>query len=93
MSEQITNFICSAVRVRASVKTILCSTLLFCLAFASALADDMITNVMSPIVSYQYPNDFSSQALINGGISSPIVSYQYFSGRVMTCWNYCPVRA
>ena len=38
----------------------------------------MITNVMSPIVSYQYPNDFSSQALINGGISSPIVSYQYF---------------
>jgi pimeloyl-ACP methyl ester carboxylesterase len=33
---------------------------------------------MSPIVSFQYPDDFSSQALTNGGILSPIVSYQYF---------------
>jgi len=43
-----------------------------------AFADDVITNVMSPIVSYQYPNDFSTAALTNGGIMSPIVSYQYF---------------
>src|ERR1035438_8475581 len=43
-----------------------------------ALAADVITNLMSPIVSYQYPNNFSSEALTNGGISSPIISYQYF---------------
>ena len=42
-----------------------------------ARADDVITNVMSPIVSYQYPDDFGSQALTNGGILSPIVSYVY----------------
>ena len=66
-------------RVRASVKTILCSTFLFCLAFTSPLlADDVITNVMSPIVSFQYPDNFSSQALTNGGLMSPIASYQYF---------------
>jgi hypothetical protein len=40
-------------------------------------ADDVITNFMSPIASYQYPEDFSSAALTNGGIMSPIVSYQY----------------
>jgi hypothetical protein len=78
-ASQITNLISSTVRTRASVNTILCSTLLFCLAFVSPLlADEVITNVMSPIISYQYPDDFSSQALTNGGISSPIVSYQYF---------------
>jgi hypothetical protein len=43
-----------------------------------ALADDVVTNIMSPIVSYQVPEDLSSQALTNGGISGPIVSYQYF---------------
>jgi hypothetical protein len=43
----------------------------------AALADDVITNIMSPIVSYQYPDDFNSQVLTNGGILSPIVSYQY----------------
>ncbi len=43
-----------------------------------AFADDVITNLMSPIVSYQYPDDFGSQALTNGGILSPVVSYQYF---------------
>jgi pimeloyl-ACP methyl ester carboxylesterase len=48
------------------------------LKWSPALADDVITNVMSPIVSYQYPDDFSSQALTNGGILSPIASYQYF---------------
>ena len=64
---------------RASVKTILLSAFLFCLAFASPLlADDVITNVMSPVVSFQYPDNFSSQALTNGGILSPIASYQYF---------------
>ena len=53
--------------------------IVFLAVFSSvALADDVITNVMSPVVSYQYPDDFSSQALTNGGISSPIVSYQYF---------------
>ena len=32
---------------------------------------------MSPIVSYQYPDDFDSEALTNGGVSSPIASYVY----------------
>lgn len=44
----------------------------------SALADDVITNLMSPVVSFQYPDNFSSQALTNGGILSLIASYQYF---------------
>jgi hypothetical protein len=52
-----------------------CSLLL---ASIQALADDVVTNIMSPIVSYQAPEDFNSQALTNGGISGPIVSYQYF---------------
>src|SRR6266496_4408680 len=52
-ASQITNFISSAVRVRASVKSILC--LLCLLPFASPLlADDEITNAMSPVVSFQY---------------------------------------
>jgi hypothetical protein len=42
-----------------------------------AFADDVITNFMSPIVSYQYPDNFSSEVLTNGGIQSPFVSYQY----------------
>jgi pimeloyl-ACP methyl ester carboxylesterase len=41
-------------------------------------ADDVITNIMSPIASYQYPNNFSSEVLTNGGIMSPIASYQYY---------------
>jgi hypothetical protein len=41
-------------------------------------ADDVITNIMSPIASYQYPDNFSSEGLTNGGIMSPIVSYQYY---------------
>ena len=53
--------------------------IVFLVIFSSVvLADDVITNVMSPIVSYQYPDDLGSQALTNGGILSPIVSYQYF---------------
>lgn len=43
-----------------------------------AVADDVITSVMSPIASYQFPEDFNTQALTNGGISSPIASYVYF---------------
>ena len=42
---------------------------------------------MSPIVSYQYPNDFSSEVLTNGGVQSPLVSFQYpdnFSSTVLT---------
>jgi hypothetical protein len=55
------------------------STIAFSLfAAVSSFGADVITNFMSPIVSYQYPNDFSSEALTNGGISSPIISYQYF---------------
>jgi hypothetical protein len=42
-----------------------------------AFASDVITNLMSPIVSYQYPNDLSSESLTNGGFISYIVSYQY----------------
>ncbi len=46
-------------------------------AMFSARADDVITNIMSPIASYQYPNDFSSEVLTNGGVQSPIASYQF----------------
>ncbi len=54
---------------------IVAALLLQCLP---AFADDVITNAMSPVVSFQYPDDFSSQALTNGGINSLIVSYQYY---------------
>jgi hypothetical protein len=47
------------------------------LPLSPAKADDVITNIMSPIVSYQYPDTFSSEALTKGGIMSPIASYQY----------------
>jgi len=43
----------------------------------SARADDAITNVMSPIVSFQFPQDLDSEALTNGGLISPIVSFQF----------------
>lgn len=52
-----------------------------------ASADDVITNIMSPIASYQYPDDFSSESLTNGGIQSPIISYEYledFSSAALT---------
>lgn len=42
-----------------------------------AFADDVITNFMSPIASYQYPEDFSGEILINGVVLSPFVSYEY----------------
>ena len=64
------------VRVRASVKTILHSSLLLCLALVSPLrADDTITEVMSPIASYVYcewPGDDVLQLR-----TSPWVSYYY----------------
>ncbi len=44
----------------------------------SAVADDPITNPVSQVVSYQYPEDFTSAALTNGGVMSPVVSYQYY---------------
>jgi hypothetical protein len=50
-------------------------------------ADDVITNIMSPIASYQYPDSFSSESLTNGGVISPFVSYQYlenFSAAALT---------
>lgn len=40
-------------------------------------AGEAITNLMSSVVSYQYPEDYSSAALTNGGVMSPLVSYQY----------------
>jgi hypothetical protein len=43
-----------------------------------AFADDVITNIMSPIASYQYPENFSTAVLTSGGVMSPIASYQYF---------------
>lgn len=52
-----------------------------------ALAQNTVTNVMSPIVSYQYPDDFGSEVLTNGGVISPFVSYQYlenFSSAALT---------
>jgi pimeloyl-ACP methyl ester carboxylesterase len=52
-----------------------------------SFADDVITNIMSPIASYQYPNNFSSESLTNGGVVSPFVSYQYlenFSAAALT---------
>src|ERR1039458_5269743 len=45
---------------------------------SSVRADDVITNVMSPVVSYQFPSDLGSEALTNGGLLSPVASYQYF---------------
>jgi len=42
-----------------------------------SFADDVITNIMSPIASYQYPNDFNSESLTNGGVISPFVSFEY----------------
>jgi hypothetical protein len=46
-------------------------------AWRSAVADETITSIMSPLASYQYQENFSSAALTNGGVSSPVASYQY----------------
>lgn len=45
----------------------------FLVQLLPVVADDEITNVMSPVVSYQFQEDFS-----NGDVLSQIVSYQYF---------------
>src|ERR1039457_4021926 len=47
------------------------------LQWLPAFADDVITNFMSPIASYQSAQDLSSEALTAGGIQSPFVSFQY----------------
>lgn len=41
---------------------------------------DAVTDLMSPVVSYQFPDDFNSQAMTDGGILSRIVSYQWPDG-------------
>jgi hypothetical protein len=46
------------------------------LPFLPAFADDLITNVMSPVVSYQYYDSVGEDT--NATVVSPIVSYQYF---------------
>jgi hypothetical protein len=56
---------------------VLATFLLFFVFANSAFSQDTVTNIMSPIVSYQYPENLSSEVLTNGGISSPIVSYEY----------------
>jgi len=43
----------------------------------SALAQNTITNAMSPVVSYQFNDSLVDQGT-NSPIESPIVSYQYF---------------
>ena len=53
------------------------NVLLALIATLSVHADEPITNVMSSVVSYQYPEDFSSAVLTNGGAMSAMVSYQY----------------
>ncbi len=42
------------------------------------IAADAITNLMSPVVSYQYAEDSGSETRANGGVLSPFVSFQYF---------------
>ena len=52
-----------------------------------SFAQNAITNVMSPIASYQYQDNFSAESLTNGGVISPFVSYQYlenFSSAALT---------
>src|SRR6266478_1954614 len=41
------------------------------------LGDDVVTNLMSSVVAYQYPGDFSAEGLTNGGVQSPLVSFRY----------------
>jgi very-short-patch-repair endonuclease/pimeloyl-ACP methyl ester carboxylesterase len=43
----------------------------------NVFADDVITNFMSPIASYQYQENLSTESLTNGGVVSPFVSFQY----------------
>ena len=54
----------------------ICVIAVLLLQWLPAFADDVITNVMSPIASYQYGEDFNGEAMTNGGVISPFVSYQ-----------------
>jgi len=49
-------------------------------------ADDVITNVMSPVVSYQYYDSVGDNT--NATVITPIVSYQYFDSPVAGSVNY-----
>ncbi|MEI6603469.1 MAG: carboxypeptidase regulatory-like domain-containing protein [Clostridia bacterium] len=48
-----------------------------CLHSLHVIAGDTITNFISPVVSYQYTEDYGSGVLTNGGVQSPLASYQY----------------
>jgi len=50
---------------------------LFLFMALSSLGADAITNIMSQIASYQYPDSATSEVLTNAGVTSPFVSYQY----------------
>ena len=56
---------------------IACGLALLLLLTCVAVAADLITDVMSPIVSYQYPENITSMDLAQGAIQSPFVSFQY----------------
>ena len=78
VSAAFTNLVCTIFKVVG----VACAVLGAVSAFA-----DTITNPVSPVVSYQYPENYSSEALTNGGIQSPIISYQYvedFGSGVLT---------
>ena len=51
--------------------------LLVALFTSVALADDVITNFMSPVVSYQYQEALGTDT--NSPVMSPVVSYQYYN--------------
>jgi pimeloyl-ACP methyl ester carboxylesterase len=48
--------------------------LLQCLA---SVADDTITNIMSPIATYAIAQNLNTAVLMNGGAVSPVASYEY----------------
>lgn len=57
----------------------LCFSAAFLAAFTAVLrANDVITNIVSPVASYQYPEDLGGAVSTYGGIISPVASYQYF---------------
>jgi len=41
------------------------------------LANETITNLMSSVVSYHYPENLTAESLSLGGVISPVASYQY----------------
>ncbi len=52
----------------------------FLLQLLSAFADEVITNVMSPVVSYQFYDSLNGDT--NSVIISPVVSYQFYDSLV-----------